>query len=73
MSIVAEGVETIEELAYLQEATRIRYAQGYHFCKPFFLEDAPGAKSLGAGDRGVESSRERLEISRFRSSRGRAN
>src|SRR5262249_7188886 len=39
MSVVAEGVETFEELAYLQAATRIRYAQGYHFAKPFFLED----------------------------------
>jgi len=39
MTIVAEGVETFEELAYLQAATRIRYAQGYYFSKPFFLED----------------------------------
>jgi EAL domain-containing protein (putative c-di-GMP-specific phosphodiesterase class I) len=39
MTIVAEGVETFEELAYLQAATRIRYAQGYYFAKPFFLED----------------------------------
>jgi EAL domain-containing protein (putative c-di-GMP-specific phosphodiesterase class I) len=39
MTIVAEGVETFEELAYLQGATRIRYAQGYYFAKPFFLED----------------------------------
>jgi EAL domain-containing protein (putative c-di-GMP-specific phosphodiesterase class I) len=28
LTIVAEGVETFEELAYLQGATRIRYAQG---------------------------------------------
>ena len=40
MSVVAEGVETFEELAYLLAGTRIRYAQGYHFAKPFFLEDA---------------------------------
>lgn len=39
MSMVAEGVETFEELAYLQGATRIRYAQGFHFAKPFFLEE----------------------------------
>jgi len=39
MTIVAEGVETFEELTYLQAATRIRYAQGYYFSKPFFLED----------------------------------
>jgi EAL domain-containing protein (putative c-di-GMP-specific phosphodiesterase class I) len=36
MSIVAEGVETFEELAYLQAATRIRQAQGYYFSKPFW-------------------------------------
>jgi cyclic di-GMP phosphodiesterase Gmr len=40
MSIVAEGVETFEELAYLQAATRIRQAQGFYFSKPFFLEEA---------------------------------
>jgi c-di-GMP phosphodiesterase Gmr len=39
MSVVAEGVETFEELAYLLAGTRIRYAQGYHFAKPFFLEE----------------------------------
>ena len=39
MTVVAEGVETFEELAYLQAATRIRYAQGYYFAKPFFLDD----------------------------------
>jgi cyclic di-GMP phosphodiesterase Gmr len=43
MSVVAEGVESFEELTYLLAATRIRYAQGYHFAKPFFLEEASGA------------------------------
>ena len=38
MSIVAEGVETFEELTYLHAATRIRQAQGFYFSKPFFLE-----------------------------------
>jgi c-di-GMP phosphodiesterase Gmr len=37
MSVVAEGIETYEELAYLQAATRIRYAQGFYFCKPLFI------------------------------------
>jgi EAL domain-containing protein (putative c-di-GMP-specific phosphodiesterase class I) len=50
MSVVAEGVETFEELAYLQGATRIRYAQGYHFAKPFFLEDVAGTRRAAAGD-----------------------
>ena len=39
MTIVAEGVETFEELAYLHAATRIRYVQGFYFAKPFYLED----------------------------------
>jgi EAL domain-containing protein (putative c-di-GMP-specific phosphodiesterase class I) len=29
MTVIAEGVESFEELAYLLGATRIRYAQGY--------------------------------------------
>jgi diguanylate cyclase (GGDEF)-like protein/PAS domain S-box-containing protein len=40
MSIIAEGVETYEELAYLRAATRIRYVQGFYFAKPFYLDDA---------------------------------
>jgi len=39
MAVIAEGVETFEELAYLQAATKIRYAQGYYFAMPIFLED----------------------------------
>ncbi|NOJ39709.1 putative bifunctional diguanylate cyclase/phosphodiesterase [Bradyrhizobium australiense] len=39
MTVIAEGLENFEELAYLQAATRIRYAQGYYFSKPIFLED----------------------------------
>jgi c-di-GMP phosphodiesterase Gmr len=39
MTVIAEGIETHEELAYLQAATRIRYAQGYYFDRPIFLED----------------------------------
>jgi diguanylate cyclase (GGDEF)-like protein len=33
MSIIVEGVETFEELAYLEAATRIRLAQGYYFAR----------------------------------------
>jgi cyclic di-GMP phosphodiesterase Gmr len=39
MTIVAEGVETHEELAYLHAATRIRYVQGFYFAKPFYLDE----------------------------------
>jgi cyclic di-GMP phosphodiesterase Gmr len=39
MTVVAEGIEAFEELAYLQAASRIRYAQGYYFSQPIFLEE----------------------------------
>ena len=45
ISIVAEGVETVEELDYLRTHTSIRLAQGYLFARPQFLEAlvlAPG-------------------------------
>ena len=47
MTVIAEGVETFEEVAYLQAATRIRFAQGfYYFAKPILLEDlAPARRS----------------------------
>ena len=40
MAVVVEGVETFEELAYLQAATRIRHAQGFYFSKPLILDEA---------------------------------
>ncbi|NOJ46353.1 putative bifunctional diguanylate cyclase/phosphodiesterase [Bradyrhizobium archetypum] len=53
MTVIAEGLESFEELAYLQAATKIRYAQGYYFSKPIFLEDlklaAPRASEARAG------------------------
>ncbi|MGA7803204.1 putative bifunctional diguanylate cyclase/phosphodiesterase [Bradyrhizobium sp.] len=39
MTVIAEGIESFEELAYLQAATNIRYAQGYYFSRPIFLEE----------------------------------
>jgi c-di-GMP phosphodiesterase Gmr len=61
MSIVAEGVETFEELAYLLGATRIRYAQGYHFAKPFFLEDASSRTATRVNERVIALERHRPE------------
>ncbi|MBR0871462.1 EAL domain-containing protein [Bradyrhizobium tropiciagri] len=46
MTVIAEGIESFEELTYLQAATKIRYAQGYYFAKPIFLEDLRPAASL---------------------------
>ncbi|MCP3474320.1 EAL domain-containing protein [Bradyrhizobium sp. CCGUVB1N3] len=39
MTVIAEGLESYEELAYLQAATKIRFAQGYYFARPVFLEE----------------------------------
>ncbi|MGO3932178.1 putative bifunctional diguanylate cyclase/phosphodiesterase [Rhodopseudomonas pseudopalustris] len=50
MTMIAEGLETFEELAYLQAATKIRYAQGYYFSKPVFLDDLkPSAPEFSSG------------------------
>jgi EAL domain-containing protein (putative c-di-GMP-specific phosphodiesterase class I) len=48
MTVIAEGIETFEELAYLQAATRIRYAQGFYFSRPIFLEELRLAAPLSS-------------------------
>jgi c-di-GMP phosphodiesterase Gmr len=48
MTVVAEGIESFEELAYLQAATKIRYAQGYYFSQPIFLEELKPGNRLGS-------------------------
>jgi cyclic di-GMP phosphodiesterase Gmr len=48
MTVIAEGIESYEELAYLQAATKIRYAQGFYFAKPIFLEDLRPAIPLAS-------------------------
>jgi len=57
MTVIAEGIETHEELAYLQAATRIRYAQGYYFDKPIFLEELKVATTLNCETRHRAESR----------------
>jgi cyclic di-GMP phosphodiesterase Gmr len=61
MSIVAEGIETFEELAYLQATSRIRYAQGFYFSKPFFLDEIKDARELLADGRSAEASRANVQ------------
>ena len=56
MKIVVEGVETFEELAYLQGATRINIAQGFYFAKPMFLQE-PSKGVAPAHGRGTKSAR----------------
>lgn len=69
MTIVAEGVETFEELAYLHGATRIRYAQGYYFSKPFFLEEAASAKRVSFEERAAAGTREHSDRRGFSTAR----
>ncbi len=58
-----------EELAYLQAATRIRYAQGFYFAKPFFLDDFKKTKRVAPDVRTVSMPRERFETRGERSGR----
>jgi len=51
MTVIAEGIESFEELAYLQAATKIRYAQGYYFSRPIFLEELKPAIALASAAR----------------------
>jgi diguanylate cyclase (GGDEF)-like protein len=57
MTVIAEGVETFEELAYLQAATKIRYAQGYYFSKPVFLDELKPQTRATSDPRGGPASR----------------
>ncbi|MDP1581952.1 MAG: EAL domain-containing protein [Bradyrhizobium sp.] len=57
MTVIAEGIETFEELAYLQAATKIRYAQGYYFSRPIFLEELRPSISAASEARASLASR----------------
>ena len=57
MTVVAEGIETFEELAYLQAATKIRYAQGFYFSRPIFLEELKPAVRILSDTRVSSASR----------------
>jgi c-di-GMP phosphodiesterase Gmr len=57
MTVIAEGIETFEELAYLQAATKIRYAQGFYFSRPIFLEELKLATPAASEARASLSSR----------------
>jgi diguanylate cyclase (GGDEF)-like protein len=58
MTVVAEGIETFEELAYLQAATRIRYAQGFYFCKPLFIGKMGYGEDVALESRVLATARE---------------
>jgi EAL domain-containing protein (putative c-di-GMP-specific phosphodiesterase class I) len=69
MTVIAEGIETFEELAYLQAATKIRYAQGYYFSRPVFLEELRPVAAILSETRVSSESRPR-EQARPVASRG---
>ncbi|MBI3699083.1 MAG: diguanylate cyclase [Afipia sp.] len=50
MAVVAEGVETYEELAYLHGATNIKLVQGFYFSKPLYLDDLSSAERFFAAN-----------------------
>ncbi|WP_407177574.1 putative bifunctional diguanylate cyclase/phosphodiesterase [Bradyrhizobium sp. STM 3562] len=70
MTVIAEGIESFEELAYLQAATNIRYAQGYYFSRPIFLEELKPAIPLASETRVSLASRPLQESRPGYSSRG---
>ncbi len=69
MSIVAEGIETFEELAYLQATSRIRFAQGFYFSKPFFLDEIKDVRELLADGRSAEAARTTMQQRNWPASR----
>jgi EAL domain-containing protein (putative c-di-GMP-specific phosphodiesterase class I) len=69
MTVIAEGIESFEELAYLQAATKIRYAQGYYFSRPIFLEELKPAGRI-MSDARINLASRPLQESRRVSSRG---
>ena len=72
MTVIAEGIESFEELAYLQAATKIRYAQGYYFAQPIFLEELRPAIPYASEARVSMASRPR-EANRISHLRGYGN
>ena len=70
MVVIAEGIETYEELLYLQAATNIKYAQGFYFSKPVHLEpQLERTLKPISDDRHYEDSRLQAYATRFRSLR----
>ncbi|WJR81990.1 EAL domain-containing protein [Bradyrhizobium sp. NP1] len=65
MTVIAEGLESFEELAYLQAATRIRYAQGYYFSRPIFLDELRTAAPATSEQRAGMTSRPREQSRNF--------
>ncbi|MFC6791960.1 EAL domain-containing protein [Methylobacterium komagatae] len=65
MAVIAEGVETYDEVAYLLGATQIRCAQGYYYARPMLLEQIRLEAKSPAQERNVERQR---RVATFRQS-----
>jgi len=59
MTVIAEGVEKEEEAAFLQAETKIRYAQGFYYSKPIFMEELAPSRGGSGNLRNSASPRER--------------
>jgi predicted signal transduction protein with EAL and GGDEF domain len=59
MTVIAEGVETGEEAAYLTGETKIRYAQGFYYSKPIFMEELTPTRGGAGVSRSLAAPRER--------------
>ena len=57
ITVIAEGIESFEELAYLQAATNIRFAQGFYFSRPIFLEELKPAVRILSDPRASSAGR----------------
>jgi c-di-GMP phosphodiesterase Gmr len=71
MTVIAEGIESYEELAYLQAATKIRYAQGYYFSRPVFLEELKPVMAILSETRVSAASRPREDARPIAARNGR--
>jgi c-di-GMP phosphodiesterase Gmr len=59
MTVIAEGVETAEEAAFLTGETKIRYAQGFYYSKPIFMEELTPIRGSAVVSRSLAAPRER--------------
>jgi diguanylate cyclase (GGDEF)-like protein len=62
MSVVAEGVETFEEVAYLLGATQIRCAQGFYYAKPMLIDQIARADRSAAWSRATVPQNRALDL-----------
>jgi cyclic di-GMP phosphodiesterase Gmr len=72
MRMVAEGVETSEELEFLRTATKIEIAQGYYFARPFFIDDMGVVHRAVTNTRAVQVARPAWDMPRACAANSRA-